>query len=147
MTQMADVQSSAPISAWDNPVLSADNVPDRKILGEVLRDAAPLLGLGAPVAATLDALLSFLPPKRRHHTVFASNATLSARRHGVTDRTLRRHITALIDAGLLIRRDSPNRKRYMRIDTSAQVALRFGLDLSPLFQRFPELCVCFGVQF
>jgi replication initiation protein RepC len=120
--------------------LSADNtIPERHIIVETLRKAAPLLGLKPSVLSTLEAMLSCLAPKRNHHVVFASNATLAFRRNGITDRTLRRHIEMLCEAGLLERRDSPNRKRFTRHSTTEGTTLRFGLDLSPLFSRLAEI--------
>lgn len=120
--------------------MSADNnVPERHIVIDTLRNAAPLLGLRASVLATLDAMLSCLPPKRSHHIVFASNATLSFRRNGITDRTLRRHAALLQEAGLLIRRDSPNGKRFSKQNSREGKVLRFGFDLSPLFDRLAEI--------
>lgn len=136
---MAFTQASAPIRQRAGESLSADNsIPERHILIETLRTAAPLLGLKPPVLATLDAMLSCLAPKRNHHVVFASNATLTFRRNGITDRTLRRHVEALTDAGLLERRDSPNRKRFTRHNKNEGTALRFGFDLAPLFKRLAE---------
>lgn len=123
-----------------NAVLSADNVkPDRFALMDALRRAAPSLPFGPSVIATVDALLSCLPPKRNHDVVFASNATLVMRRNGISDRTLRRHLADLVDAGMVRRVDSPNGKRYARHDRTAGTVLRFGLDLSPLFALFDRL--------
>jgi len=125
--------------ARPEPSLSADK-PDRFSLIGALRTAAPALGLGPSVVATVDALLSCLPPKRSHDVVFASNATLVLRRNGISDRTLRRHLAELIDAGLLRRNDSPNGKRYAKRDPERGVALHFGLDMAPLFAAFARLC-------
>lgn len=96
------------------------------------------MGLKATVIATLDAMMSCLPPTRNHDTVFASNATLAFRRNGLSDRTIRRHAAILQDLGLLRRNDSPNRKRFSRHSPTG-MSLRFGFDLSPLFQRFQEI--------
>jgi len=137
---MAFIQAAASFGQRPEEKLSADNfVPERHIVVETLRRAAPLLGLKASVIATLDAMLSCLPPKRNHNTVFASNATLTFRRNGISDRTIRRHAAMLQEAGLIERHDSPNRKRYTRHNTHEGKALRFGFDLSPLFDRMLEL--------
>ncbi|WP_121634446.1 plasmid replication protein RepC [Tropicibacter alexandrii] len=137
---MAFIQAAAPVKGRPQQLLSADNArPERHILIETLRRAAPLMGLKSTVIATLDAMLSCLPPKRQHDTVFASNETLAFRLNGISDRTIRRHAAILQEHGLLIRRDSPNRKRYMRRSPSEPVALRFGFDLSPVFARFAEI--------
>lgn len=137
---MAFTQASASVGERTGKLLSADNSrPERHIIIDTLRQAAPFLGLKPPVIATLDAMLSCLPPTRQHNTVFASNATLSFRRNGISDRTIRRHAAILQELGLLVRRDSPNRKRYSRQNMTEGTALRFGFDLSPLFQRFAQL--------
>ena len=133
--------ASAPTVARPVLVLSADNDrPDRFELIDTLRRAAPVLDLGAPVVATVDALLSCLPPKRNHDFVFASNATLVFRRNGISERTLRRHLAELIERGLIVRVDSPNSKRYAKRDPSNGTILRFGFDLAPLFAAFEQLC-------
>ncbi len=114
--------------------------PDRFSLIEVVRKASPALGLKAPIIATLDALLSCLPPKRSHNFVFASNATIAFKRNGISDRTIRRHVALLAEAGLLARSDSPNRKRFSKSDMSTGSVLRFGFDLSPLFKSYDQIC-------
>lgn len=72
--------------------------------------------------------------------VFPSNKALGLRAHGMAPATLWRHLTALVQAGLIIRRDSPNGKRYARKDTSGQERFSdaFGFDLTPLVARAPE---------
>ena len=137
---MAFTQASASVGERTGILLSADNTrPERHIIIDTLRQAAPLMGLKASVIATLDAMLSCLPPKRQHNTVFASNTTLAFRRNGISDRTIRRHAAILQEHGLLVRRDSANRKRFSRRNVTEGVAIRFGFDLTPLFQRFSEL--------
>ncbi len=137
---MAFMQATAPIRSQNGKVLSADNtIPERHIIVATIRNAAPLLGLTATVITTLDAMLSCLAPKRNHHTVFASNATLTFRRNGISDRTLRRHAATLQEMGLLVRRDSPNGKRFTKHSKQEGKALRFGFDLTPLFDRLYEI--------
>jgi replication initiation protein RepC len=72
--------------------------------------------------------------------VFPSNKQLGQRAHGMAPATLWRHLTALVQAGLIIRRDSPNGKRYARKDASGQERFSdaFGFDLTPLVARAPE---------
>ena len=137
---MAFIQATAPTGLRTSERLSADNsFPERHIVVATLRNAAPRLGLSASVISTLDAMLSCLAPKRNHHTVFASNTTLTFRRNGISDRTIRRHAATLQEIGLLVRRDSPNRKRFTKHNSHAGQALRFGFDLSPLFDRLHEI--------
>ncbi|MCX7561296.1 plasmid replication protein RepC [Sulfitobacter sp. F26204] len=137
---MAFTQATAATGLRTSKILSADNsIPERHIVVATLRNAAPRLGLSASVISTLDAMLSCLAPKRNHHTVFASNATLTFRRNGISDRTIRRHAAKLQEIGLLVRRDSPNRKRFTKNNSHEGKALRFGFDLSPLFDRLHEI--------
>jgi len=139
---MAFQHASAPVRARTGELLSADNTkPDRFTLIDALRRAASALDLSPSVVATVDALLSCLPPKREHDIVFASNATLVMRRNGISDRSLRRHLADLVGAGLLVRIDSPNGKRYSKRDPQMGTVIRFGLDLSPLFIAFGRLQV------
>lgn len=69
--------------------------------------------------------------------VFPSNASLAARAHGMAESTLRRHLAALVGAGLILRHDSPNGKRYAVRGHGVDRA--FGFDLSPLARRAAEI--------
>ncbi|MFX9212963.1 helix-turn-helix domain-containing protein, partial [Acinetobacter baumannii] len=64
--------------------------------------------------------------------VYPSNRQLALRAHGVAPSTLRRHLASLIAAGLLLRRDSPNGKRYARRAASGHIDQAFGFDLGPI---------------
>ncbi|WP_353475681.1 plasmid replication protein RepC (plasmid) [Salipiger sp. H15] len=135
---MAVHHLSAAAGQRPGDLLSADNPPERHIVLSILRKAAPALGLKPPVLATLDAMLSFLPPQRGHHMVFASNESLVSRLNGLSERTIRRHVEQLVDSGLIARRDSPNRKRFTRRNRTDGLCLRFGFDLAPLFSRLGD---------
>lgn len=93
--------------------------------------------------AVLSALLSFYPETVLNEesglVVFPSNKQLSLRAHGMPDPTLRRHLAALINAGLIIRRDSPNGKRYAHKDKQGAVQEAFGFSLAPLLVRYEEI--------
>ena len=52
--------------------------------------------------------------------------------------TLRRHLAALVDCGLIIRRDSPNGKRFARKGQGGDIEMAFGFDLGPLVARAEE---------
>jgi replication initiation protein RepC len=115
---------------------------------KVFRDvceARALLGVQDRALAVLDALLTFHPVSElgpdRAMVVFPSNAQLSVRAHGIAGTTLRRHLAALVDAGLIIRRDSPNGKRYARKDRAGTIEQAYGFDLSPLHVRAEELAM------
>ncbi|MEK8121644.1 plasmid replication protein RepC [Methylocystis sp. IM4] len=53
--------------------------------------------------------------------------------------TLRRHLAALVASGLIIRRDSPNGKRYARKGQGGEIEYAFGFDLTPLIARAAEI--------
>lgn len=68
--------------------------------------------------------------------VHPSNKAICARLNGMPSSTMRRHVARLVDAGVILRRDSPNGKRYVRRAGGAPLA--YGFDLSPLASRFDE---------
>ena len=71
--------------------------------------------------------------------VFPSNRELSIRAHGMAPATLRRHLAALVDAGLIIRRNSANGKRFARRGQGGEIEDAFGFDLTPLVARASEI--------
>ncbi|MEQ5872526.1 replication initiation protein [Sagittula sp. NFXS13] len=114
---------------------------------EALREltvAREIYGLSDRDLSVLQALLSFHPETdlsldaQAGLVVFPSNTSICERLHGMANSTMRRHLSRLIDAGLLIRRDSPNGKRYTRRTSVGRVA--FGFDLRPLVQRHADHC-------
>lgn len=109
----------------------------------VLRDlgiARAAFGVTDRDLGVLSALLSFLPGTALADDgpaiVHASNQSLCARAHGMAESTLRRHLSALVAAGLIHRHDSPNGKRFVLRGVGATA---FGLDLSPLAARADEI--------
>jgi len=109
---------------------------DKWQLMRALSEARAAFGLSDRTLVVLDALLSFHTPRELDGSqpivVFPSNAELSLRSRGMADATLRRHIAGLVEAGLILRRDSPNGKRYCRRDDRGQIEDAYGFDLSPL---------------
>ncbi|GLU29862.1 replication initiation protein [Brucella sp. NBRC 12950] len=93
--------------------------------------------------AVLSSLLSFLPDDQisanNQPVVFPSNRQLSLRAHGMPESTLRRHLSTLINAGIIARKDSPNCKRYAHKDGAGAVELAFGFSFAPLIERAPEI--------
>ena len=100
-------------------------------------------GLNDRCLAVLSSLLSFLPDdefdEKSGLVVFPSNRQLSLRAHGMPESTLRRHLAALIEAGIIARKDSPTRKRYAHKDREGGVELAFGFSFAPLLQRASEI--------
>lgn len=104
--------------------------------------ARPRIGVSERSLSVLNALLTFHPETaltgEDDLIVFPSNHQLCRRAHGMPASTLRRHLAVLVDAGLIVRRDSPNGKRYARKDDAGEIELAFGFDLSPLVVRSEE---------
>lgn len=113
---------------------------------KVFRDASAAidtLGIQSNSLAVLDALLTFYPENELRQDaqliVFPSNAQLCLRAHAMAGATLRRHIAILVEAGLIVRKDSANGKRYARKDGKGEIESAYGFDLSPLLARSEEL--------
>lgn len=106
-------------------------------------EARPLLGVTDRSLAVLNALLSFYPKNELSSeaglVVFPSNTQLSLRAHGMAEQTLRRHLSALVEAGLIIRKDSPNGKRYARKHRGGEISEAYGFSLAPLLARKTEI--------
>jgi replication initiation protein RepC len=104
--------------------------------------ARPKLGVSERALSVLNALLSFYPETtltgEDDLIVFPSNEQLGLRAHGMCAPTLRRALAALVEAGLIVRRDSPNGKRYARKGRGGEIKLAFGFDLAPLVVRAEE---------
>jgi replication initiation protein RepC len=104
--------------------------------------ARPRIGVSERALAVLNALISFYPDTtltgEDDLIVFPSNELLCLRTHGMPASTLRRQLAALVDVGLIVRRDSPNGKRYARKGRGGEIKLAFGFDLAPLVVRAEE---------
>ncbi len=120
---------------------STDKVVNKWTVHRAICEAKALIGVSDRALAVLHALLSFYPDTTLTSddaVVFPSNRELTIRSHGMAPATLRRHLAQLVDCGLIVRRDSPNGKRYARKDASGQIERAFGFDLSPLIVRADE---------
>ncbi len=116
---------------------------DKWKLYRALCEARIRLGITDRALAVMNALLSFYPKNELcaedRLIVFPSNAQLSLRSHGMAEQTIRRHISALIDAGLLSRHDSANGKRFARRSRAGEIDEAFGFSLAPLLARAEEI--------
>lgn len=115
---------------------------DKWKLFRILCEAKSRIGISDRSLAVLNALLSFYPKtelsEKESLIVFPSNEQIALRAHGMPEQTLRRHLAALVEAGLILRKDSPNGKRYARKDKSGAIREAFGFSLAPLLSRLPE---------
>ena len=108
---------------------------DKYQLLRALTEAKVQFGVGDRAIRVLEALLSFHQSKEiageEPVVVFPSNKELALRTRGMAHVTIRRHIRALVEARLIVRRDSPNGKRYCVKDGHGDVEQAYGFDLSP----------------
>ncbi|MER8445050.1 replication initiation protein RepC [Mesorhizobium sp. M1066] len=107
-----------------------------------LCEGKAVVGVGDRALAVLSGLLSFYPDDQISEEnglmVFPSNAQLSLRTHGMPSSTLRRQLAELVSCGLIIRRDSPNGKRFARKGKGGAIEEAFGFSLAPLLTRAAE---------
>lgn len=113
---------------------------------EALRELAAartVFGLSDRDMSVLQALVSFhqatiLGGNDSDLVVHPSNKAICERLNGMPCSTMRRHLAHLVAAGIVVRRDSPNGKRYARRYGDEKVS--FGFDLTPMATRFAEFC-------
>ena len=113
---------------------------------EVLRElsvARNTYALSDRDMTVLQALLSYhqgtlLGGNSTDLVIHPSNRSICERLNGMPCSTMRRHLAHLVQSGIIIRRDSPNGKRYARRHDGEKHA--FGFDLAPLAVRFEEFC-------
>lgn len=131
--QASDVDPEASVDKWK--------------LFRSLCEARALIGISDRALVVLNALLTFYPQNALSEAdglvVFPSNAQLSLRAHGMAPATLRRHLSALVETGLIFRKDSPNGKRYARkaragVTEAGEGGEAFGFSLAPLVVRAQE---------
>ncbi|QPC88812.1 replication initiation protein RepC (plasmid) [Mesorhizobium sp. NBSH29] len=107
-----------------------------------IREAKELLGATDRALAILNALLTFHRDEELtgegNLVVFPSNEHLIRRANGMSPATLRRHLANLVSSGLIIRRDSPNGKRFARRGQGGAIEQAYGFDLSPILARAIE---------
>ncbi|MBA1144453.1 plasmid replication protein RepC [Mesorhizobium neociceri] len=126
----------------DSREIPKGRVVDKWQIYRNLCEGKSIVGIGDRALAVLNALLSFYPDselgEENDLIVFPSNAQLTLRAHGMPEPTVRRHLAALVDCGLIIRRDSPNGKRYARKGRGGEIEEAFGFSLAPLLARAHE---------
>ena len=159
---LAMVASQAATEAFRDRPDATEKVVHKWRLFRALTEAKEPLGVTDRALSVLHALLSFhqetaltLPGSDAKKAggseegdaegpslgivVFPSNKELSIRAHGMAPATLRRHLACLVEGGLIIRRDSPNGKRFARRGQGGEIEDAFGFDLMPLVVRAEEI--------
>jgi replication initiation protein RepC len=123
--------------------VSADATVHKWHVFRDIKEARIAVGATDRALAILDALLSFHPDTAFNGDsaliVWPSNEQLIGRANGMSPATLRRHLANLVDCGLVIRRDSPNGKRFARKGQGGEIEQAYGFDLSPIVARAAEL--------
>ncbi|MPR06189.1 plasmid replication protein RepC [Microvirga tunisiensis] len=119
-----------------------DTIAEKWKVLDNLREAKEALGVSDRALSVLNALLTFHQDTtlalNADLVVYPSNRALLLRANGMAPATLRRNLAALVQAGLVVRRDSPNGKRYARKGEGGQIEQAFGFDLGPLVARAAE---------
>ena len=113
---------------------------------EILRELGvgrEVFGLSDRDISVLQALVSFHPNtilggNDADLVVHPSNVAICERLNGMANSTMRRHLSNLVQTGMIVRRDSPNGKRYARRYGDEKIA--FGFDLTPMVIRHAEIC-------
>jgi replication initiation protein RepC len=122
--------------------VSADATVHKWHVFRDIKEARIAVGATDRALAILDALLSFHPDTAFNGDsaliVWPSNEQLIGRANGMSPATLRRHLANLVDCGLVIRRDSPNGKRFARKGQGGEIEQAYGFDLSPIVARAAE---------
>lgn len=133
---LAMMARHAEVEAFDQ-----DTLVHKWTIYRAICEAKAAIGASDRALAVLHALLSFHPDttlSAGEVVVFPSNRELSLRAHGMAPATLRRHLSQLVECGIIVRRDSPNGKRYARKGAGGDIDRAFGFDLSPLVVRAAE---------
>ncbi|WP_267389695.1 plasmid replication protein RepC [Sphingomonas sp. GC_Shp_3] len=120
----------------------AVEISEWKDLYRVVDQAAISLGLGAGARETLKHLIGYTRLEDwkdgRTPVVWPSNQTL-ADAAGKTVGAIKARLRQLRDTALILARDSGHGRRTGRRDDSGAITSAFGVDLSPIRVRFPEL--------
>jgi replication initiation protein RepC len=106
-----------------------------------LKAAAPRLGLPPRLVHAVDWLFRFTQPQdweRGGRPIVWPSAATEQEALGLSPTRTKALNRALIEAGLVTMKDSPNGKRYGRRDPKGRIVEAYGFDLSPLAARHAE---------
>ena len=112
--------------------------------GQVLaafKAAAPRLGLSPRLVHAVDWLFRFTQPQdwgRGGRPIVWPSASLQQEALGLSPTRAKALNRALIEAGLITMKDSPNGKRYGVRDRAGRITEAYGFDLSPIAARHAE---------
>ena len=118
-----------------------ENVSSSAQLLAALKAAAPRLGVSPRLVHAMDWLFRFTQPQdwqRGSRPIVWPSASMQEEALGLSESQAKRLTRALIEAGLVTMRDSPNGKRYGRRDRGGRIVEAYGFDLSPAAMRHAE---------
>jgi len=108
-----------------------------------LKAAASRLGLSPRLVHAVDWLFRFTQPQDWERgggrPIVWPSAALQREALGLSETQVKAINRALIEAGLITMRDSPNGKRYGQRGRDGRIIEAYGFDLSPLAARYTEL--------
>jgi replication initiation protein RepC len=127
-------------------VLESGRTVTRKELSAAARDAEKALRLSAPQRLVLSQLVVCWGEHDIDRLlVWPSNQRLTTAT-GLSERSIRNAVRALIELQLLLPKDSPNGKRYAVRDKHGNVIDAFGFDVTPLYARRGEWAATTAAQ-
>ena len=103
--------------------------------------AAPRLGLSPRLVHAVDWLFRFTQPQdwgRGGRPIVWPSASMQQEALGLSATRVKAINRALIEAGLITMKDSPNGKRYGKRDPQGAIVEAYGFDLSPIAARHAE---------
>src|SRR5271169_2778134 len=103
--------------------------------------AAPRLGLSPRLVHAVDWLFRFTQPQdwgRGGRPIVWPSASMQQESLGLSPTRAKAINRALIEAGLITMKDSPNGKRYGKRDHKGRIVEAYGFDLSPIAMRHAE---------
>ena len=103
--------------------------------------AAPRLRLSPRVVHAVDWLFRFTQPQdwgRGGRPIVWPSSSMQQDSLGLSETRVKASNRALIEAGLITMRDSPNGKRYGKRDAKGMIVEAYGFDLSPIAMRYGE---------
>src|SRR4249919_2410821 len=129
----------------DRTAESFSGLPDGVTMhGQLLaafKAAAPRLGLSPRLVHAVDWLFRFTQPQdwgREGRPIVWPSASLQQEALGLSPSQVKTINRALIEAGLITMKDSPNGKRYGVRDRAGRITEAYGFDLSPIAARHAE---------
>jgi replication initiation protein RepC len=106
-----------------------------------LKAAAPRLGVSSRLVHAVDWLFRFTQPQDWEgggHPIVWPSAAMQQEALGLSETQTKRLNRALIEAGLVTMKDSPNGKRYGRRNPNGRLVEAYGFDLAPIAMRYAE---------